>query len=691
VYTPPIKITVNPVSAVGTISDPVTVDYGVNSTTLSIGITAPNTIEYWRYSTDQHIYSIVPDSVGKSSIIVTNLTETTYYFATASNGLSQSADSIITSITVRDASDAGNLIGSVVTTGDDTSSHTLSMTNAGLIGNTISWYSSLDNVQFTLINGAASSLSYDVPGSAITTMYYRASSKKGSNSASYTNSVSITIVPAEVGTVLAGLTDITAADTPDVISNFIGTSAQEGVTALDLYTNLKCGFKNIVDIDYRGAAEAGAIDGLLTLHPSGIFTIPLADYMQFTNALTTTDPNLMALDVTVILPSYNKTTKVANYRIEDLLAQAARAAYIQIEMPCGYTLNLMYGSTIVGVLQATLDNSNKVIKLFNKKLNPGDYIKYAIDKKLIICGVGSATLIDVRETYATYPSTVAGVLGYAFSEIQFTASTLTAPIVYSLSATSPALPAGMSLSPGGLLSSPGNLATIYTNTIIVVATDNSTSTHTLTVPVLIYTIPGAPTSVTAVGGSSRATVRWVAPASDGYSAITGYRVYSNSILVGSAGNTATSLVILPLTPGTPYTFTVVAVNAAGESAGMTSPSAVTPIAVAPPSEPTAVVAMSDLNVRSVVSWVGSLSDGGAQVTYVVTSSPGGLIATTTTNSVTFVGLFNNTSYVFSVVATNIAGESEPVLSNVATPRNVTRAQILSNTTIAFLGDGHISL
>ncbi len=95
--------------------------------------------------------------------------------------------------------------------------------------------------------------------------------------------------------------------------------------------------------------------------------------------------------------------------------------------------------------------------------------------------------------------------------------------------------------------------------------------------------PGAPTGVSAAPGGASATVSWNAPASNGGRAIQTYgvSVIHNGVegpLVPVSGS-ATQTTVTGLTPGSTYTFTVVAANAVGLS---------------PPSPPTAEVVPSGL-------------------------------------------------------------------------------------------------
>ncbi len=102
------------------------------------------------------------------------------------------------------------------------------------------------------------------------------------------------------------------------------------------------------------------------------------------------------------------------------------------------------------------------------------------------------------------------------------------------------------------------------------------------------TLPDAPTATAATPGNAQATVTWAAPASDGGSPILSYTVS------GIPGGTCTVAAAAPrtctiatLSNGTPYTFTVKATNAAGDSLPSPASAPVTPTApvvVAPPAE-----------------------------------------------------------------------------------------------------------
>lgn len=89
-------------------------------------------------------------------------------------------------------------------------------------------------------------------------------------------------------------------------------------------------------------------------------------------------------------------------------------------------------------------------------------------------------------------------------------------------------------------------------------------------------VPGAPTAVTAAGGNGQATVSFVAPATNGGTAITGYTVTSSPGGIAATG-TASPILVTGLTNGVTYTFTVTATNSAGTGSASAASNAVTPV------------------------------------------------------------------------------------------------------------------
>ena len=97
------------------------------------------------------------------------------------------------------------------------------------------------------------------------------------------------------------------------------------------------------------------------------------------------------------------------------------------------------------------------------------------------------------------------------------------------------------------------------------------------------TAPDAPTSVTAIAGDARASVRWSAPANNGGAVVSSYTVRSNpsggTCVVTVTSNTSLSCVVSSLSNGTEYTFSVTATNNIGTSTSSMASNAVTPVAV----------------------------------------------------------------------------------------------------------------
>jgi len=223
----------------------------------------------------------------------------------------------------------------------------------------------------------------------------------------------------------------------------------------------------------------------------------------------------------------------------------------------------------------------------------------------------------------------------------------------SISYTANTLPAGLSISGStitGTLSAQANTTSLITATS---ATTNRTSTRIL----LFYvkTVPNAPTIGTATISSTTASVAFTPPAYNGNSPITQYIATSSP---GNITGTSTSspISVSGLTVGTAYTFTVKAVNAAGQSSASSSSNSVTPVSV--PSAPTIGTATATSATSASVTFTASASNGGALITsYTAVSSPGNITGTSSTSPITVNGLSSGTSYTFTVYATNSVGNS----------------------------------
>ena len=172
------------------------------------------------------------------------------------------------------------------------------------------------------------------------------------------------------------------------------------------------------------------------------------------------------------------------------------------------------------------------------------------------------------------------------------------------------------------------------------------------------TTPQAPTSVSGAAGNAAAVVTWTAPGSNGGSGITRYTVTASPGGRSATTTGATTGTVTGLVNGSAYSFTVTAANALGTSPASSPSGSVTPMTI--PQAPTGVGAQAG-NAEAIVTWIAPTNNGGSAITrYTVTASPGGRSATTTgagAGAATVSGLANNTSYTFSITASNAAGTS----------------------------------
>jgi len=177
--------------------------------------------------------------------------------------------------------------------------------------------------------------------------------------------------------------------------------------------------------------------------------------------------------------------------------------------------------------------------------------------------------------------------------------------------------------------------------------------------VIPATVPGAPVGVTDSAGNTQVTVSWAPPASNGGSPITGYTVTAVQDTSKHCSTATLSCVVLGLTNGTAYTFTVTASNSVGAGPATSQTNPVMPATV--PGAPTNVTDTAG-NAEVTVTWSPPASNGGSTIMgYTVTSVQDSSKHCTTTAALScqVVGLTNGTSYTFTVTAMNAVGVGSP--------------------------------
>ena len=280
--------------------------------------------------------------------------------------------------------------------------------------------------------------------------------------------------------------------------------------------------------------------------------------------------------------------------------------------------------------------------------------------------IGTATAGNAQATVNwTAPSTNGGLAISGYSVRVLNAANT------QVGALRPAGAAATSLVVTGLTN-----GTVYHFTVAAInALGNGTasaSSNTVT-PGVPATVPGAPTGATAVRGNASVTAGWVAPASNGGSAITGYRVQvlngaSQQVALATAGATATTLVVTGLVNGTSYRLRVQAFNAVGSSAFSAMSGVFTPATV--PGAPVignATPGVAGGPVTATARWSAPASNGGSAITgYRVRAlrlnAAGTVLATTvsavlTPATVQLIMPLTAGNYRFTVEAINAVGTS----------------------------------
>ncbi|MBB3838369.1 hypothetical protein FHS57_002374 [Runella defluvii] len=213
-------VTVDPVSAGGSIAGSATVCSGTNSTTLTLSGQV-GAIQKWQSSLSSDFSGAVDIANTTTELTASNLTQTTYYRAIVKSGVCSQANSTSVTVTVDPVSVGGSISGSVtVCSGTNSTVLTLS----GQVGAIQKWQSSLSSD----FSGAVdiSNTTTELTASNLTQpTYYRAIVKSGVCSEAFSSSAMVTVDPVSVGGSIAGLATVCsgANSTTLTLSGHVGT------------------------------------------------------------------------------------------------------------------------------------------------------------------------------------------------------------------------------------------------------------------------------------------------------------------------------------------------------------------------------------------------------------------------------------------------------------------------------------
>ena len=337
--------------------------------------------------------------------------------------------------------------------------------------------------------------------------------------------------------------------------------------------------------------------------------------------------------------------------------------------------------TAAGAMDTAFSTDGKVTVAVGSGADAGYAVAISSSSQVVVAGTSAGSDDDVAVVVLTgtgppdTPSGLAATAGNLQVTLAWTAPTSDGGSSITGYKVERSTDAGVTWT--ALTASTGSSSTSYTATGLTngsayafrVSAVNpvGTGTASATASATPDVVPGAPTSVATTSTNAEATVSWVAPASNGGTAVTGFTVaWTSNAVQGMTSGSAmvaagtTSYRLTGLVNGVTYAFTVTATNAAGNGAASTSVAAVPYTGAGSPSN---LVANALAGGQVNLTWSPPGDNGGAGLTGYrierrVEGGEWAVLVSNTSSTCTShlaIGLDPTISYEFQVSAWNAAG------------------------------------
>ena len=211
----------------------------------------------------------------------------------------------------------------------------------------------------------------------------------------------------------------------------------------------------------------------------------------------------------------------------------------------------------------------------------------------------------------------------------------------------------------------------YANGLFVAVATNGTGNRVMTSADAFA--PGNPTINSITPRDTYATVAFTAPASSGFSAITGYQHSldnGNNWVIPSPALTSSPYRISGLTSGTTYDIQLRAVSSTGSGCGSSTVNTTTLVPTVPDA-PTSVVATAGVNA-AYIAFTAPANDGGSDITdyeYTIDNGVTWIAIASTISPLYIVNLTACTDYSIKLRAVNSAGDGTASAAVTITPQN----------------------